>query len=96
MVNLCLPSMATRTMIFGFIRSKTMAGFRKGTWKVRENRLLYALLVVKLFLTLKHVININSQNKFHCFMNVPESDAGASSFFFFFSRRRITDVFSRA
>ncbi len=29
--------MATRTMIFGFIRSKTMANFRKGTWKLREN-----------------------------------------------------------
>ncbi len=27
--------MATRTMIFGFIRVKTMANFRKGTWKLR-------------------------------------------------------------
>ncbi len=39
MVNLWidLPSMATRTMIFSFIRSKTMANFCKGTWKVKEN-----------------------------------------------------------
>ncbi len=28
--------MATRTMIFGFIRVKTMANFHKGTWKLRE------------------------------------------------------------
>jgi hypothetical protein len=30
MVNLWLPSMGTRTMIFGFIRIKTMASFRRG------------------------------------------------------------------
>ncbi len=29
--------MAARTMIFGFIRDKTMANFRKGTWKLTEN-----------------------------------------------------------
>ncbi len=30
-------TVATRTMIFGFIYLKTMANFRKGTWKLREN-----------------------------------------------------------
>ncbi len=29
--------MATGTMIFGFIRVKTMANFRKRTWKLRGN-----------------------------------------------------------
>ncbi len=29
--------MATITMIFGFIPVKTMANFRKGTYKLREN-----------------------------------------------------------
>ncbi len=50
MVNLWLPSMATRTMIFGFICSKTMANFRKGTRK------LNALLVVKLLPTYNIII----------------------------------------
>ncbi len=29
--------MATRAMIFGFIRVKIMANFQKGTWKLGEN-----------------------------------------------------------
>ncbi len=37
MVNVWLLSLATRTVMFGFVRSKTMASFCKGTWKVREN-----------------------------------------------------------
>ncbi len=71
--------MATRTMIIGFIRCKTMAKFRKGTWK---QRILDALVVVKLLPTLKHVINVNNQKSFHRIMNVPESDARVSSFYF--------------
>ncbi len=65
MVNLWigLPSMATRTKMFGFIRVKK-------PWLifVREHgnseRILDVLLVVKLLPTLKHVINVNSQKSF--------------------------------
>ncbi len=52
-----------------------------------SERLIDVSLVVKLLPTLKHVINVNSQTKFHRTMNENESDAQASSFFF--SRRRI-------
>ncbi len=52
--------MATRTMIFGFIR--VMVHFRKGTGK--HGKLLDALVMVKLLPTLKHVINVNHQNRF--------------------------------
>lgn len=48
-------------MIFGFIRVKTMANFRKGTCKTQ--RILDAL-VVKLLPILKHVLNVNSQKSF--------------------------------
>ncbi len=41
-----------------------------------SERILDVLVVVRLLLTLKHVINVNSQKKF--IMNVPESDARAS------------------
>ncbi len=53
MVHLWLPSVVTRTMIFGFIRSKTMAREHG-----KSERILDALLVVKLLPTLKHVINV--------------------------------------
>ncbi len=44
--------------LFGFIHSKTMVNFRKGTWKLLKAD---ALMVVQLLPTLKHVINVNSQ-----------------------------------
>ncbi len=47
-----------------------------------SERSLDVSLVVKLLPTLKHVINVNSQTKFHRTMNENESDAQASSFFF--------------
>ncbi len=55
-----------------------MANFHKGTWKLREN---IVSLVVKLLPTLKHVINVYSQKKFHWTMKEAESDARISSFF---------------
>jgi len=52
------------------IGSKTMANFHKGTWK---QRILDALVVVKLLPTLKY-ININNQKSFHWIMNMAESE----------------------
>ncbi len=89
--------MATRTMFLVLFVVKPWLIF------VREHgnseRILDALVMVKLLPTLKQVINVNNQKKFYRFMNVPESDAQASSLFIFFfylfflSRRRIADVF---
>ncbi len=39
-------------------------------------------MLMNLLPTLEHVINVNSQKKFHRTMNETESDAQASSFFF--------------
>ncbi len=87
--------MATRTMIFLVLFVvKPWLIFCKGTWKLTENIKADALLVVKLLPTLKHVINVNSQKKFHRVMNVPESDAWffiLGFFSFFFSRHRTAD-----
>ncbi len=53
--------MATRTMIFGFIR-KTMANFRREHGN-SETILDALMVVIKLLPTLKHVINLNSKRK---------------------------------
>ncbi len=59
-------------------------------------RILEALVVVKLFPTLKHVINLKTQKKFHRIMNVAYLEVtqaiGSSSF----SWLRISEVFSQA
>ncbi len=59
--------MATRPMIFCFIHVKTMANFRRGTWKLREN---ITLVVVKL--AIKSTAKKVSQA---CECSLPESDA---------------------
>ncbi len=62
-------TMAIRTNIFGFIRVKTMANFRKGTW----NKLFDVSLVVKLLPTLKHptftLLTSTAKKKNHRTMN---------------------------
>ncbi len=66
--------------------------FSQGNIETQE-RILDALVVVKLFQTLKHVINVNSQKSFTGLW----SDARASlSLFLFCFWRWIVDVFSQA
>ncbi len=77
-------------MIFGFIHGKSMANFRKGTWKLRENTLLVVKLLPTLISTAKKKFHVD----YEC--SLPESDAQASSFFSFFFSRGTAVVFSRA
>ncbi len=66
--------MATRTVIFGFIRVKTMANFRKGTWKLREN--IRCIVGGEIITNIKTHYLHQQPKKFHRrTMNVPESDA---------------------
>ncbi len=62
MVNLWLPWLQEAFFFVGIISVKTMTNF------VREHgnleRILDALVVVKLLPTLKHVINLNTQKSF--------------------------------
>ncbi len=81
--------MATRTMIFGFIRVKTMADFRKGTWKLRENIRCVGGVEISCY--------VNSQKSW--LMNVAYLKVKHGlrfHLFFFFSRHRIAVVFLRA
>ncbi len=60
-----------------------------------QERILDALLVVKLLPTLKHIINVNSQKSFTGLRMYLEVMHGLHLLFFFFSWSRIADVFSR-
>ncbi len=57
-----------------------------------QERILDALLVVKLLPTLKHVINVNSQNSFTGLRMYLEVMHGLHLLFFSFSWCRIADV----
>ncbi len=88
--------MATRTRIFGFIRSKTMAYFRRGTWKLRENIRCVVGGEVLDIKTLKSTAKEVSQDYDECraYLKVMHG-LRLHLFFFYFSRCRIADVFSQ-
>ncbi len=81
---------ATRITIFGFIRSKTTAHFRKGTWKLRENIRCVGggeVLDIKRF---KSKV-LQDYDEF----SLPQSDARASYSSFYFLVARLLKSFHK-
>ncbi len=77
---------ATRIKIFGFIRSKTTAYFRKGTWKLSENIKCVGGKILDIKTLLKSTAKKVSQDYDEC--SLPQRDAWVSysSFYFLVAR----------